>query len=520
MSRTLLAPPFVTKTTTYTASVVDATILANGTFTVWLYPAASAPGQTLLIKNIGTGSVTVAANGAEHIDANSTYVIANGQSLSIMTNGTQWWTAGGGSVATSPSSTTFTATAGETLSTNQVVYFKSDGLVYKMSSTMSGNPAGPFLVTTGGNQGDSVVLQMSGIATGLSNLIAGRNYYVSALTAGSMSAAPQPYSVMVGLALSSTTMLLGKVGNTAGAVYGYISGGNTYTSPASPSVVTDRLSFSTSTTVAHTASNLSQARYYLASISDAAAYGYVLGGTTGAAPGVDTADRVTFSSSTAAAWTAAKLSGSRYGNYGVSDGITYGYSLGGTTGASIVTTDRVSFSTSATAAFTAANLSSARSQPNGLSDGVTYGYALGGYSSASAITGDRITFSTSATAAFTTSNLSQARYAAAGVSDGQVYGFVLGGSTGAAVATTDRVTFSTSTTAAYTTANLSLGRHGGGGISDGSIFGYVLGGWYTNNNGVTTADQITFSSCTLMAYTASNLSLARYAVTGMSDGAV
>ena len=96
MSRTLLVPPFVTKTTTYTASVVDASILANGTFTVWLYPAASAPGQTLLIKNIGTGSVTVAANGAENIDANATYVVANGQSLSILNNGIQWWTAGGG----------------------------------------------------------------------------------------------------------------------------------------------------------------------------------------------------------------------------------------------------------------------------------------------------------------------------------------------------------------------------------------------------------------------------------------
>jgi uncharacterized membrane protein YdcZ (DUF606 family) len=101
----------------------------------------------------------------------------------------------------------------------------------------------------------------------------------------------------------------------------------------------------------------------------------------------------------------------------VSDGNTYGYFAGGTTGAVVATSDRINFSTGTTAAFTAANLSQARSGLIGVSDGFEYGYFAGGTTGASVTTADRVTFSTGTTAAFTAANLSQARELLAGVSD-------------------------------------------------------------------------------------------------------
>ena len=49
------------------------------------------------------------------------------------------------------------------------------------------------------------------------------------------------------------------------------------------------------------------------------------------------------------------------------------------------------------------------------------------------------------------------------------YGYFAGGYITAAVATADRITFSTGTTAAFTAANLSQARYGLAGVSDGAI---------------------------------------------------
>ena len=99
-----------------------------------------------------------------------------------------------------------------------------------------------------------------------------------------------------------------------------------------------------------------------------ATYGYFAGGYTTAV--VATADRITFSTGTTAAFTAANLSQARERAAGLSDGSTYGYFAGGriTTGTAVATADRITFSTGTTAAFTAANLSQARGAHAGLSD--------------------------------------------------------------------------------------------------------------------------------------------------------
>ena len=302
------------------------------------------------------------------------------------------------------------------------------------------------------------------------------------------------------------------------AEYGYFAGGDTgaYVTTA------DRITFSTGTTAAFTNANLSQARGYLASLSDASTYGYFAGGFTTAA--VATADRITFSTGTTAAFTAANLSQARYAVSGLSDGLTYGYFAGGILVLNVSTADRITFSTGTTAAFTAANLSQARWGLAGLSDGSTYGYFAGGdtNSATKVTTADRITFSTSTTAAFTAANLSQGRYAVVGLSDGSTYGYFAGGLTGATatprVTTTDRITFSTGTTAAFTAANLSQARYYVAGSSDGNTYGYFAGG-YTDVV-VATADRITFSTGTTAAYTAANLSQAKGGSAGLADYAI
>jgi hypothetical protein len=249
--------------------------------------------------------------------------------------------------------------------------------------------------------------------------------------------------------------------------YGYFGGGIT-------SKVTDRIVFSTGATSANTVSNLSSDQTYLSGVSDGSTYGYFAGGITGGAPKVTTTNRIVFSSGTTAANTASNLSLARYGLAGISDGLTYGYFAGGDSNAVVATADRITFSTGATAANTVSNLSLARFGVTGISDGSTYGYFAGGDSTSigdKVATADRIVFSTGATSANTVSNLSQARNGSIGSSDGSSYGYFAGGYTGSSsvVLTADRVAFSSGITSANTGSNLSQARGFGAGLSDGSI---------------------------------------------------
>ena len=58
----------VTKTGDYTITVEDDVILANGTLTLTLPTAVGITGKCFEVKNIGTGAVTVDADGSETID--------------------------------------------------------------------------------------------------------------------------------------------------------------------------------------------------------------------------------------------------------------------------------------------------------------------------------------------------------------------------------------------------------------------------------------------------------------------
>jgi len=83
---------YTSVTSTYTTTASDRVILASGTFTITLVAAASATYKTLEIKNIGTGTVTVDANGSETIDASaSAQTLSAKDAITLYSDGSGWW---------------------------------------------------------------------------------------------------------------------------------------------------------------------------------------------------------------------------------------------------------------------------------------------------------------------------------------------------------------------------------------------------------------------------------------------
>lgn len=82
--------PIVTKTTTYSATNADGTINCNGTFTLTLPNTGLPVGKFLRIKNIGTGTITVAS--AANIDGSPSETITTQYSgFDAQWDGTTWW---------------------------------------------------------------------------------------------------------------------------------------------------------------------------------------------------------------------------------------------------------------------------------------------------------------------------------------------------------------------------------------------------------------------------------------------
>jgi hypothetical protein len=218
-------------------------------------------------------------------------------------------------------------------------------------------------------------------------------------------------------ALSEARYWLAGLGD--GDLKGYLVGGGTPTEV----VIADKIIFPIDTIAAVATANLSQARGGLAGISNGSTQGYFVGGEPLAGGYVTTADKVAFATDTTAACPAANLSQARGFMAGVSDGSTQGYFAGGDVGAydtPVATADKLVFSTDTTSACATANLSQARWGLAGLSGGAAKGYFGGGCTpteSTPVVTMDKITFATDATAACVTADLSADRYGVAGASD-------------------------------------------------------------------------------------------------------
>jgi len=88
------------KTGTYTATIFDDVVLCNGTFTVNLYDASGRAdevgnkinaGRRLVIKNVGTGTITVDGNGSQTIDGATTKALSSQYDVvEIVSDGANW----------------------------------------------------------------------------------------------------------------------------------------------------------------------------------------------------------------------------------------------------------------------------------------------------------------------------------------------------------------------------------------------------------------------------------------------
>lgn len=82
---------YVSKTAAYTVLITDYVINCSGTFTVTLLTAAGNIGKVFIIKNSGTGVITVDTTGSQTIDSGLTKVLSvQYSSVTVQSNGANW----------------------------------------------------------------------------------------------------------------------------------------------------------------------------------------------------------------------------------------------------------------------------------------------------------------------------------------------------------------------------------------------------------------------------------------------
>lgn len=84
--------PFTNKTATYTIDNEDCVVnCTSGTFTVTLPTAVGLTGQYFVVKNSGTGVITIDGDGAETIDGAANKILAvQYESMTVASNGANW----------------------------------------------------------------------------------------------------------------------------------------------------------------------------------------------------------------------------------------------------------------------------------------------------------------------------------------------------------------------------------------------------------------------------------------------
>lgn len=81
---------YVAKTANYTLTANDHVVDCTGTFTITLPPASGITGREYIIKNSGTGTITVDGDSVEKIDGQLTQVLSQYESLTIVSTNTSW----------------------------------------------------------------------------------------------------------------------------------------------------------------------------------------------------------------------------------------------------------------------------------------------------------------------------------------------------------------------------------------------------------------------------------------------
>jgi hypothetical protein len=88
--------PLVSVTSTYTVLSTDYFIeCTSGTFTVTLPTAVGIGGKLYVIKNTGSGTITVATTSSQTIDGLSTISLIQDESIEISSDGSNWTIIGG-----------------------------------------------------------------------------------------------------------------------------------------------------------------------------------------------------------------------------------------------------------------------------------------------------------------------------------------------------------------------------------------------------------------------------------------
>lgn len=87
---------YAAKTSAYTATVADHTLnVSSGTFTLDLPAASTCAGQSLRVKNSGSGVVTLDGNSSENVESVGTYPLGLGSYVEITSTGAAWIITGG-----------------------------------------------------------------------------------------------------------------------------------------------------------------------------------------------------------------------------------------------------------------------------------------------------------------------------------------------------------------------------------------------------------------------------------------
>lgn len=79
------------KTAGYTISDLDHVVTCNGTFTVSLPPVAEVVGREFIVRNISSGTITIARNSTETIDGVSANPQLTGHGImTVVSDGSNW----------------------------------------------------------------------------------------------------------------------------------------------------------------------------------------------------------------------------------------------------------------------------------------------------------------------------------------------------------------------------------------------------------------------------------------------
>jgi len=82
---------YTARTSTYSVLTTDWLVEAtSGTFTITLPTAVDAAGRDYVIKNSGTGTITLATTSSQTIDKVLNQTITSGSSITVVSNGTNW----------------------------------------------------------------------------------------------------------------------------------------------------------------------------------------------------------------------------------------------------------------------------------------------------------------------------------------------------------------------------------------------------------------------------------------------